>query len=105
MTIKEWVLTIRHSWQTKLAGSLVLVVAHPMVAVYFIATGQPIFTLGNAIMTCAGLYGCWRARCARRLERHNAAIVAAVREGWRKGVASVEGPLADVLEDLEHRRA
>lgn len=118
MTIKEWVqlafalsnglsfaLTIRHSWRTKLAGSLVLVVAHPMVAVYFVATGQPIFTLGNAIMTCAGLYGCWRALMARRFARYNADLAEAVRSGWEKGFRRAQGPLADALADLDHRRA
>ena len=82
MTIKEWVqlvfalsnglsfaLTIRHAWRAKLAGSLVLVLAHPMVAVYFALTGQPFFILGNVIMTGAGLYGSWRALRVRALER------------------------------------
>jgi ABC-type nickel/cobalt efflux system permease component RcnA len=108
VTIKEWVqlvfalsngasfaLTIRHAWQSKLAGSLVLVFAHPMVAVYFALTGQPFFIIGNVIMTGAGLYGCWRALRARRMERHNEAIVVAVREGWSKGM---EGTLWRALQ-------
>lgn len=74
MTIKEWVqlffalsngasflLTFVHSWKSKLAGSLLLMIAHPTVAVYFLATGQPIFVLGNAVMTAGGVYGIWRA--------------------------------------------
>lgn len=112
MTIKEWVqlvfalsnglsfaLTIRHDWRAKLAGSLVLVFAHPMVAVYFALTGQPFFIIGNVIMTGAGLYGCWRALRARRAERRNQAIADAVREGWEKGVARTEGPLWRALQE------
>ena len=70
MTLHEWVqlifaasnglsfaLTIRHSWRAKVTGSAVLVLAHPMVAMYFLATGQPFFIFGNAIMTGAGIYG------------------------------------------------
>lgn len=81
-TIKEWVqlffalsngasflLTFLHGWRPKLAGSLLLVVAHPTVAAYFLSTGQPIFVLGNAVMTAGGLYGTWRALRVRALER------------------------------------
>ena len=79
MGVREWVqlifalsnglsfaLTIRHDWQAKLSGSAVLCLAHPMVAVYFLVTGQPFFILGNAIMTCAGVYGIARALHLRK---------------------------------------
>jgi len=94
VTIKEWVqlffalsngasflLTFVHSWKSKLAGSLLLVVAHPVVAAYFLATGQPIFVLGNAVMTAGGLYGTWRALKLRALERRFPAVYSAVVPG------------------------
>lgn len=80
MTFKEWIqlafalsnglsfgLTIRHDWRAKLIGSAVLCVAHPMVAVYFLLTGQPFFILGNVIMTGAGIYGITRALKLRKV--------------------------------------
>lgn len=120
MTIKEWVqlffalsngasflLTFLHGWRPKLAGSLVLVVAHPTVAAYFLSTGQPIFVLGNAIMTAGGLYGIWRALRARRRAQHEEAMAAVVREGWATGLARSEGPLRRALQqvakDLDRR--
>lgn len=79
MTIKDWVqlafglsnglsfaLTFRNSWQAKVAGSSVLLIAHPGVAAYFLSTGQPFFLVGNAIMTGAGLYGFWRGLKLRK---------------------------------------
>lgn len=73
MTLKDWVqlafglsnglsfgLTIRHSWRAKVGGAAVLLVAQPGIAVYFVLTGQPVFLLGNAIMTGAGVYGVTR---------------------------------------------
>lgn len=81
MTVKDWVqlafglsnglsfaLTFRHSWRAKVAGSSVLLVAHPGIAAYFIVTGQPFFLIGNAIMTGAGLYGLWRGLKMRKKE-------------------------------------
>lgn len=86
MTAKDWVqlafglsnglsfgLTIRHSWRAKVAGAAVLLVAHPGIAVYFVLTGQPIFLVGNAIMTGAGLYGVQRGLQLRSRERTAAA--------------------------------
>lgn len=105
--VLSFVLTFRPSWRTKLAGSLVLVVAHPGVAVYFALTGQPFFIVGNVFMAAAGCYGTWRALRLRRQESRNEAIAAAVREGWTKGVARVEGPLTRALQqaakDLDRR--
>lgn len=73
MTLKDWVqlafgllnglsfgLTIRHSYRAKIAGAAVLLIAHPGIAVYFVLTDQPVFLLGNAIMTGAGAYGVTR---------------------------------------------
>lgn len=92
MTLKDWVqlafglsnglsfaLTIRPTWRAKVAGSAVLCVAHPGVAVYFVATGQPIFLLGNAIMTGAGVYGITRALRQRRAAQ-------AIAEAWKASV-------------------
>jgi hypothetical protein len=83
VTLKDWVqlafglsnglsfgLTIRHTWKAKVAGAAVLLVAHPGIAVYFVVTGQPVFLLGNAIMTGAGVYGVVLGLRARR--RRNA---------------------------------
>jgi len=108
VTIKDWVqlffalsnitsflLTFLHGWRPKLAGSLLLVVAHPTVAAYFLSTDQPIFVLGNAAMALGGLYGTWRALRARRTQGRNDAMAAAMREGWDKGV---EGTLWRALQ-------
>lgn len=70
MTPKDWIqlafglsnglsfaLTFRHAAWAKIAGSCVLLVAHPGIAAYFLVTGQPFFLVGNVIMTAAGLYG------------------------------------------------
>jgi ABC-type nickel/cobalt efflux system permease component RcnA len=91
----SFALTIRHSWRAKLAGSLVLVVAHPMVAVYFAVTGQPFFIIGNVIMTGAGLYGSWRALRARRHDRQRAEMADLVRRGFDAGM---QGALWRALE-------
>lgn len=101
MTLKDWIqlafglsnglsfaLTFRHAAWAKIAGSCVLLVAHPGIAAYFLATGQPFFLVGNVIMTAAGLYGLFRGLRALRRERAAAAEVQAVQEGWDAGVAS-----------------
>jgi hypothetical protein len=79
MTIKDWIqlafglcnglsfaLTFRPTPGTKILGGIVLLIAHPGIALYFFATGQPFFLMGNAIMTLAGIYavcvGIWMAR-------------------------------------------
>jgi len=62
-------MTFQHKWWSKLIGSLTLVFAHPMVAVYFLITHQQIFLIGNAIMTTGGIYGTWRALRQRRQTR------------------------------------
>jgi lipoprotein signal peptidase len=62
-------LTIRHEWWAKLFGSLTLVIAHPVVAMYFLVTDQKFFIIGNAIMTAGGIYGIWRALTQRRAQR------------------------------------
>ena len=76
--VLSFVLTFRPSWRTKLAGSLVLVVAHPGVAVYFALTGQPFFIVGNVFMAAAGCYGTWRALRLRALERQYPAVYSSV---------------------------
>jgi hypothetical protein len=111
MTIKEWVqlafglcnglsfaLTIRHNPRAKIVGSLVLVVAHPGIAVYFVLTHQAVFLLGNAIMTLAGVYGAVRGY--RALQQ---------KQGPDEGVSPVPettaGPLADTEEQKKLRSA
>ena len=102
MNTKDWIqlafglsnglsfaLTFRHAAWAKIAGSCVLLVAHPGVAAYFLATGQPFFLVGNAIMTAAGLYGLVRGLRALRRERRVAAEAQAIREGWEAGLAKV----------------
>lgn len=79
--VLSFALTFRHSWQAKLAGSLVLVIAHPGVAVYFALTEQPFFIVGNACMAAAGCYGTWRALKLRALELQYPAVYSAVVPG------------------------
>lgn len=94
MTFKDWVqlafglsnglsfaLTFRPSWRTKLAGSVVLLVAHPGIAAYFLMTGQPFFLVGNAIMSAAGTYGVWRALRLRQLHLRFPSVYSSVIPG------------------------
>lgn len=107
MTVKDWVqlafglsnglsfgLTIRHSYRAKIAGAAVLLVAQPGIAVYFVLTGQPVFLLGNAIMTGAGVYGVAKGLRQRRHERESREAGALFIEGF---VAAHEETRADVV--------
>lgn len=103
MTIKDWVqlafglsnglsfgLTIRHSWRAKVGGAAVLLVAQPGIAVYFVLTGQPVFLLGNAIMTGAGVYGVTKGLRQRRHELETRkAFLAGFTEAYERGLIQV----------------
>lgn len=102
MTLKDWIqlafglsnglsfaLTFRHAAWAKISGSCVLLVAHPGVAAYFLATEQPFFLVGNAIMTAAGLYGLVRGLRALRRERAAAGMAQVIREGYEAGLAKI----------------
>jgi hypothetical protein len=69
MTLKDWIqlgfglsnvcsflLTFRPTPSTKIAGGVLLLIAHPTVAAYFLGTQQGYFVYGNAFMACAGVY-------------------------------------------------
>lgn len=99
----SFALTFRHSWRAKLAGSAVLLVAHPGIAAYFLLTGQPFFLVGNAIMTGAGVYGVVRALVIRRR------LAAGVRRGLvldrlrrldRRQLAEFERDMASAMNDV-----
>lgn len=113
MTVKDWVqlafglsnglsfgLTIRHSYRAKIAGAAVLLVAQPGIAVYFVLTGQPVFLLGNTIMTGAGVYGVARGLRQRRRARAMAESADAFYAGWDATYPDAQRKAAAVVEEL-----
>lgn len=117
MTLKDWIqlafglsnglsfaLTFRHAAWAKIAGSCVLLVAHPGIAAYFLATGQPFFLVGNVIMTAAGLYGLFRGLRALRHERDRARLAALHWTGWGEGEHLLAKALQQVARNVHERK-
>lgn len=117
MTIKDWaqltfgllnglsfLLTFRPSWRTKIIGSCALLVAHPGIAVYFLATQQAFFLVNSIIMTSAGLYGLWSGLRMRRDERRRDALAESHWTGLRAGENGLRRALDQVFRDALSKR-